>query len=529
MQKQKQKQRAKGRKAGAKTKDNKIGAKTNDRAGAKTNENKTGEDGQGVTVTQSGIRALHTEVAADGSFQVLQDALTHVPLRYVKPFGTPVRRAFSVELPELPVQDQGGSGRCWIFAGINVLRRLLLAKYGSLPETFNLSHAHVFFYSWLEKCNSALESALFFHRRGQLSSAMFKCVLEGILSDGGTWAAFTSLVEKYGVVPLEVFSDTRPAHVSGELNDVLKVIMRMAVAELIERTRRSGGGGDGDMATEVSEVSEVFAGVKQRTMKRVFRTLCAMLGTPPASFDYDDIVRCSSSRAAGRGVTGARGPGARYTPASFYAQVVSPVFKPADYVCLTNDPRRPNHDLFGSQFAFTVLEDRVQNDALDSVPSNLFWNVSVADMKAAAQRSIAAGQPLWFSCDVRKYYDDESLVLNASASNIERLTGGDIWTVSKAALYESGAIENSHAMTLVGYDRDLATWKVDNSWGQSNALIMTGKWFDRFVVTVVVPVKHLDSASAGAYRAKMRAGGRPSYLAPPWDIYGSPQRGPDVL
>jgi bleomycin hydrolase len=492
-------------------------------------------------VVNYNMRDLQSKVESNGAtFKLLQDTLTHIPLRMVQPFVPPMRRKFSVQLPELPSQEQGSSGRCWIFAGINVLRRLLLDRY-DVPEDFNLSHSHVFFHAWLEKCNAALETAYFFHKKGSLTSAEFQCAFNGILSDGGTWSAFASVIAKHGIVPLEAFPDTRPAHSSSELNDILKIVMRLAVAELIQGCSKS---------SSPEDQQTMFRGIKDRAMVKVYRTLCAMLGTPPDTFEFDVLSRHPSgsrrsqsgsnkSSSGGSGQTGITGRSIghaprtprtastgrtkEYTPTSFYSQVILPVFNPDDYVCITNDPRHPMHDVFGSQYAFTVIAHDTNTAQLDKYPSNIFWNIELEAMKRAARKAVKAGYPLWFSCDVRKFYDDDTLLMNASASNIELLTGDEIWSASKSALYDSGAIENSHAMTIVGYDDATDSWKVDNSWGQSAALVMTGKWFDRFVVTVVTPITALDAKDAHAYRAKSATPTKVQHLAPPWDIYSSPQ------
>lgn len=46
------------------------------------------------------------------------------------------RPMFSVEIQTLPVCNQKKSGRCWIFAGLNVLREIIGKKYN--PEKFKM-------------------------------------------------------------------------------------------------------------------------------------------------------------------------------------------------------------------------------------------------------------------------------------------------------------------------------------------------------------------------------------------------------
>jgi len=51
---------------------------------------------------------------------------------------------------EMKVTNQKASGRCWLFAALNVLRVHLREKY-SLPDDFELSQTYLFFYDKLEK------------------------------------------------------------------------------------------------------------------------------------------------------------------------------------------------------------------------------------------------------------------------------------------------------------------------------------------------------------------------------------------
>ena len=61
--------------------------------------------------------------------------------------------------PELIVSNQGLSGRCWMFAFLNVIRHELVRKY-QLPHDFELSESYLCFYEKLEKCNSFLNKFL---------------------------------------------------------------------------------------------------------------------------------------------------------------------------------------------------------------------------------------------------------------------------------------------------------------------------------------------------------------------------------
>lgn len=71
---------------------------------------------------------------------------------------TATSHTFSNKVPkEGKVTSQGMSGRCWLFACLNMLRLKLMAKY-NLPPEFQLSQSYLFFWDKLEKCNNVLET-----------------------------------------------------------------------------------------------------------------------------------------------------------------------------------------------------------------------------------------------------------------------------------------------------------------------------------------------------------------------------------
>ncbi|PKK92453.1 MAG: hypothetical protein CVV62_00255, partial [Tenericutes bacterium HGW-Tenericutes-7] len=99
---------------------------------------------------------------------------------------------FSKEIQTLPVANQQKSGRCWIFAGLNVLREIIAKKYG-LKE-FELSQNYIAFYDKLEKINYFLESIDDFLEVDKDDRTLQHIVRTGI-QDGGQWDMFVSLVE----------------------------------------------------------------------------------------------------------------------------------------------------------------------------------------------------------------------------------------------------------------------------------------------------------------------------------------------
>ena len=65
---------------------------------------------------------------------------------------------FSNKVNSKGVTNQRGSGRCWLFSGLNVLRAKMIAKYNLGAMEF--SENYCFFYDQLEKSNLFLQAVI---------------------------------------------------------------------------------------------------------------------------------------------------------------------------------------------------------------------------------------------------------------------------------------------------------------------------------------------------------------------------------
>ena len=102
---------------------------------------------------------------------------------------------FSIDIKTLPVANQRQSGRCWIFAGLNVLREIVAKECGL--SNFELSQNYISLFDKIEKANFALESLLQLAKRDH-DDRELAYILQEPVSDGGQWDMFVNLVKKYG-------------------------------------------------------------------------------------------------------------------------------------------------------------------------------------------------------------------------------------------------------------------------------------------------------------------------------------------
>lgn len=226
--------------------------------------------------------------AAPGSFA----AMMHGPkMAYADPNRFQRRLpegAWHVQLGQTSVNDQKKSGRCWMYAGLNLVRIALCEK---LKRTdIHLSQSFLFYYDKLER-------SLFFLREmdrlreeettGKVVNFWLTSPLGG---DGGHWNYFVNLALKYGVCPLEAMPETFNSSNSTDMNTMLERVLRKAAIEV----RRKGLTGDEAYRKWKPLLVEILDSCLGRPPKR-FALEWAVPAVAPKS-DKDEKASRSSDR-----------------------------------------------------------------------------------------------------------------------------------------------------------------------------------------------------------------------------------------
>ena len=137
---------------------------------------------------------------------------------------------FNHKLKAKGITDQKGSGRCWLFAAMNIMRPAVIEKYKL--DDFEFSIAYMSFWDKLEKANFFLETMIDFRDR-DFTGPRIRLLCQG--SDQSTAAGgFSSvaLIEKYGVMPKEAMPETFPSEHTGTMNRILETKLRIDATEL---------------------------------------------------------------------------------------------------------------------------------------------------------------------------------------------------------------------------------------------------------------------------------------------------------
>jgi len=171
---------------------------------------------------------------------------------------------------QLPVTNQKASGRCWGFAGLNLLRLGIVKKYNL--SNFEFSQNYFMFWDKLEKANYFLENILK-TLDDHYDSRIMMHLLQAPVQDGGQWDMFVNLIEKYGVVPQSVMPETNHSSRSGMMNYFLTHKLR-EFAFILRKLNQS-------------KTKKINLRIKKEEMvSEIYSLLCMFLGNPPINFDW---------------------------------------------------------------------------------------------------------------------------------------------------------------------------------------------------------------------------------------------------
>lgn len=373
------------------------------------------------------------------------------------------------------LNNQKSSGRCWIFATCNVLRTHVITSYNLDPEHFQLSQSYLFFYDKLEKSNYFLENIIDTADQ-DLDSRLLQALFQGAVSDGGQWDMIVNLIEKYGVVPNEVFPDNAQAINTSKLNYFLTNKLR-EFALILRKLVNLG-----------ASKSRILS-VKNAMNKEVYNIISLTLGTPPKA---SDSFKWEFSDKTGKH---------RYfetSPLDFYKNHIK--YNVSKRFSLIHDPRNSYNKLY------TV--DRLNN--VSGGKRIEYVNLEISAIKKAAIAMLRNNEPIFFGSDVGKFIDSASGVLDTGAYDYG-LVFNTSMNLNKLERLLTGSSAMTHAMTITAVHLDPTTgepvrWKIENSWGDDvgdkGFYMMTDAWFDEYVLQIVTSEKYVDKEVADIWKSK---------------------------
>jgi bleomycin hydrolase len=431
------------------------------------------------------LELLRKDFSANPAYRLAQNALTQVAVDDVainREIVNNTDHVMSTLLDDWKVTNQERSGRCWLFAGLNLLRVGAMKKMG-LKE-FEFSQNYAMFWDKIERANYYLEAIIETADR-DLGDRLVGHLLDSPAEDGGQWNMFVAIVAKHGLVPKAFMPETASSRDTGPMNSTLRTLLRQG-AKSVRAAFAAGG-------------IEAARAAKAEVLRAVHRVLCIHLGTPPERFDWQWTDKDREFHRDGV-----------LTPREFAERYVD---LPLDeFVCLVHDPRpsSPEGRTFTVQYLGNVL----------GAPPVIYLNVAMPVIKDIAARALQGGEPVWFGCDVGKMMSTEYGIWDAHLYDYAGVydTGFTLGKADRLLYHET---QMTHAMLFTGVDvLDGATrkWRVENSWGADKGkdgfYTMNDSWFDEFVFEI--------AARRSALSADLQAALDTSPIVlPAWDPMGA--------
>lgn len=438
------------------------------------------------SVTHEMIKTYQASLLKSSRLKALQNAATNISVNEIalnRQVLTETDHTFSNMLDDWPVTDQKSSGRCWMFAGLNLLRSAAMKKM-NLTD-FEFSQNFVLFWDKIERANFFLESII--ETAGKdLEDRKVAHLLAGPVVDGGQWNMFVDIIEKHGLVPKTFMPETESSSNTRLLNTILNTKLRQAAAHI--RALCKDGASVDTVRIE-----------KDKVLQAVYRILAIHLGDPPERFAWQWHDKEKGFHRDDE-----------MTPAEFAKAYV--MQSPTDYICLVNDPRSSHP--YGKTFTVEFLGSVVGADPV------LYLNVEIERMKELTIKTLSDGEPVWLGCDMGKMVHRKLGIMDAGLYEYELIYDTSL-DMKKSERLEYHQSSMSHAMLFTGVDLvegKPRRWRIENSWGDAvgkkGFFAMNDSWFDDFMYEIAVKKSYLSASELAALEV-------PPIVLPPWDPMGA--------
>ena len=146
---------------------------------------------------------------ADPSAKLAQNAVSNNELLEVALDRNLVQEidfSFSIKLDKWKVTHQKRSGRCWLFATLNLFRPSTMKKMN--VKNFEFSQAHIHFWDKFERANHFYEAIIETAVR-PVDDRTIGFLLGDPIGDGGQWNMAMNLIRKHGLVPKSAYPESQ--------------------------------------------------------------------------------------------------------------------------------------------------------------------------------------------------------------------------------------------------------------------------------------------------------------------------------
>lgn len=399
------------------------------------------------------------------------------------------------------ISDQKQSGRCWIFAFLNIIRYKMIKKYKLAPD-FEFSQNFLFFFDKLEKANYYLTYIIDTYDVSvetiQSNDKLVKLIhiLDNLTDDGGRWNVFVNLIEKYGIVPKTNMDDNFHSANSEDLKNFYNDFIRKCAHRI--------------KTTPKNELIKNRNTLLNSMLLECYKILVVFLGEPPTKITWEYYEESKDKSKKAKIIK-------NISPLDFYKKYVP--YNAKNKICLINYPCKeaPFFKQYDIQMSFDVLGEKRRG----------LINVPIEYLIEATKKSIDNQEAVWIGLDIDKYISHKHSFMDKEAFDYDSIFGFDN-AMSKCDSLNYRQTAPVHAMVIKGYNLSNSKtngFLVENSWGDKmfekeddveydGNYYMSESWFKDFTFQIVIDKKFLPKKIVPLINQK-------STLLPYWSPFGA--------
>lgn len=428
------------------------------------------------------------ELSKDNSFVVSQNALVKndletVALNYQNLKNYDNEYSNNIRNSSAKITDQQNSGRCWVFATLNMIRDKFIKDYNL--DSFEFSQSYIHFWDKFEKANVFLNQMIDMVETSPEERVLFN-LLDSPVSDGGYFDWAKNLIIKYGLVPKSEMEDSFSSSNTLTINKFLDVKLKQALV---------------DIRNNKDDKSLLFQ-IKEKYLFDIYKMLIATYGQPPKKFNLD--LKNKDKKDKSKKIY-------NLTPLTFLKKIK---FDFSDFLTIVYTPYKKIKPFQRYELSYTNVMQEKGN--------TIFVTVDKPTFKLMTLCMMYKNKSTWFACDVSHFYSQNKGIWATDIFDFDNFFNIK-FAKDRSQHIEYGHIGSNHAMTLEGFDLDLklwektksdffskkknkkliledfkelinlipiSKWNIENSWGEKygnkGIFTISNDWFNNYVYEIVL-------------------------------------------
>lgn len=375
----------------------------------------------------------------------------------IQDIDTELNQEFSIDIKTHNITDQQASGRCWTFAGLNILREKIIEKCGL--DNFELSGSYIAYYDKLERFNILLERLISYKNdKKGLYDRYVSSLLENGMTDGGYFTQFANLIYKYGIVPKNIFPETFASSNTYEINQILSRLLRKFYLDLEENIKNEKT-------------------LKNEYLEKAYTIITNVYGVTPEKFNFEYTDK-----------SGEYHIDKNITPKEFYDKYIG-IDLLNDYIEVTS--------YSDEKIKFNELYQEEKSSRISGEDDNITLNLPANDFQNLIIKQLKTNEPVYFYCSTTSKRIDGIWI-----DIMERY--GEIFDIDlkldNNSILKTNGITNCHCMLITGVniiEDEINKYKIENSWGSKYGnkgyYVATNDWISNYVHRIVINKKLLTT------------------------------------